>query len=397
MTARLTKNIKRKRAARDSKGKNRLPPAKVSDLPPLLLHIFSSFDSGGAQTRFIALANHFGHALRHVVVAMDGCYGAFDQLGPDVGVVKKNVAATKGRVLANIRIFRRAIDEVRPDILITHNWGTTEWAMANWPRRVRHIHMEDGFGPDEAEGQLRRRVWARRLLLGNSTVVVPSLTLQRIAHDVWRLPEKNIRYIPNGIDCARYAAAPDPILVGQWPQQGLKIGTVAALRAEKNIKRLIRAFAHVAAELPCWLVIVGEGAERDSLERLAAELGLKERVIFAGHVNGTNRIYGGFDIFAVTSDTEQMPYTVLEAMAAGLPIVSTEVGDVPHMVAPENLPYVVARDDLAVAEALGQLLRDATLRRRVGTANQQMAFATYDQRAMFAAYAELYGLASPRR
>jgi glycosyltransferase involved in cell wall biosynthesis len=381
------------RGPHDSKCANPLLPFNVSDPAPLLLQVFSTFDSGGAQTRFIALANHFGRALRHVVVAMDGRYGAFGQLAPDIGAVKKNVSVAKGRVLTNIRTFRGVVDELRPDILITHNWGTTEWAMANWPRRVRHIHMEDGFGPDEAEGQLRRRVWARRLLLNKSTVVVPSLTLQRIARDVWRLSEKRVRYIPNGIDCARFAAAPDPILVRGWPETGPKIGTVAALRAEKNIKRLVRAFAQVAAELPCWLVIVGEGAERDPLERLVAELGLKERVLFAGHVVGTERIYGGFDIFALTSDTEQMPYTVLEAMAAGLPIATTEVGDVPHMVAPENLPYVVARNDAAVAGALRQLLGDAMVRRRVGGANQQMALATYDQSAMFAAYAALYGVA----
>jgi glycosyltransferase involved in cell wall biosynthesis len=368
----------------------------VSDPSPLLLQVFSTFDSGGAQTRLIQLANHFGPALRHVIVSMDGSYGAFGQLAPDAGAVKKNVPVTKGRVLMNIRTFRRVIAELRPDILITHNWGTTEWAMANWPGRVRHIHMEDGFGPDEAEGQLRRRVWARRLLLNNSTVVVPSLTLRRIAREVWRLPEKHVRYIPNGIDCARFAAPPGPVLVRGWPEQGLKIGTVAALRAEKNIKRLVRAFAQVAAELPCWLVIVGEGAERDSLERLVAELGLTERVFFTGNVAGTERIYGGFDVFALTSDTEQMPYTVLEAMAAGLPIAATKVGDVPNMVAPENLPYVVARDDAAVAGALRDLLLDATRRRRVGKANQQTAYAKYDHSAMFAAYAELYGVAAPR-
>jgi glycosyltransferase involved in cell wall biosynthesis len=152
----------------------------------------------------------------------------------------------------------------------------------------------------------------------------------------------------------------------------------------------------VAAELPCWLVIVGEGTERSSLERLTAELGLEKRVLFAGHVSGTERIYGGFDIFALTSDTEQMPYTVLEAMAAGRPIVATDVGDVAHMVARENLPFVVARDDKAVAAALRQFLFDAALRSRVGNANREMALTTYDQSAMFAAYADLYWVARPR-
>jgi glycosyltransferase involved in cell wall biosynthesis len=323
---------------------------------------------------------------------MDGRYGAFERLAPDLDVAMQNVPVEKGRVLTNIHIFRRVISDLRPDILITHNWGTIEWAMANWAKRVRHIHMEDGFGTDEADRQLRRRVWTRRLLLKNSIVVVPSLTLRRVAREIWRLPAGSVRYIPNGIDCALFTAPPDPSLVGEWPD-GPRIGTVAALRAEKNIKRLIHAFAHVAAELPCSLVIVGEGTERGPLERLTAELGLEKRVFFAGHVSGTERIYGGFDIFALTSDTEQMPYTVLEAMAAGRPIVATDVGDTTHMVAPENLPFVVARDDLAIAVALRQLLLDQALRRKVGDANRKMALSTYDQRAMFAAYADLYGVA----
>jgi glycosyltransferase involved in cell wall biosynthesis len=383
--------------AHGSKGANCLSLPPVSDSSPLLLQIFSTFDSGGAQTRFIALANHFGRALRHVVVAMNGRYGAFEQLAPDTGVAKKDVTVIKERVLTNIRNFRRVIDDLHPDILITHNWGTTEWAMANWPGRVRHIHMEDGFGPEEAEGQLRRRVLTRRLLLRKSTVVVPSLTLQQIACDIWRLPKKNVRYIPNGIDCARYATGPDPTATGGWPQQGVKIGAVAALRPEKNIARLIRAFAEVGLDVPCWLVIVGDGHERPSLEQLATQLGVQKRVLFVGHIAGTERVYGGFDVFALTSDTEQMPYTVLEAMAAGLPVAATRVGDVPYMVAPENLPYVVAREDGSVATALRQLLQDAALRRRIGAANQKMAFATYDQNTMFAAYAELYGLTGSQR
>jgi glycosyltransferase involved in cell wall biosynthesis len=143
-------------------------------------------------------------------------------------------------------------------------------------------------------------------------------------------------------------------------------------------------------------VVVGEGSERGRLESLTTELGLEKRVIFTGHISGTERIYGGLNIFALTSDTEQMPYTVLEAMAAGLPVVATDVGDIAQMVAKENRSYVVARDDTAIADALHQLLLDAPLRGRVGNANRHKALATYDQSTMFAAYADLYGIGTAR-
>jgi glycosyltransferase involved in cell wall biosynthesis len=232
--------------------------------------------------------------------------------------------------------------------------------------------------------------------LKNSTVVVPSHTLEQIARENWRLPAKSVHYIPNGIDCARFAGPPDPQLVGAWPGAGPKIGIVAALRSEKNIQRLIRAFAIVAAQMPCQLVIIGEGPERQLLERTAAESGLEGRVFFTGHIAGTERVYGALDIFALTSDTEQMPYTVLEAMAAGLPVVATDVGDIRGMVADENRPYVVTPDDRAVAKALRDLLSDAALRKRIGNANRQLALATYDQSAMFRAYADLYGMGLER-
>ena len=103
------------------------------------------------------------------------------------------------------------------------------------------------------------------------------------------------------------------------------------------------------------LVIIGDGPERQTLERLAAELGIADRVRFAGHVAAPAAEYARFDVFALPSDTEQMPLSVLEAMAAGLPVVSTDVGDVRAMVAEENAPLLVPKDDAALA-ALDRLI-----------------------------------------
>jgi glycosyltransferase involved in cell wall biosynthesis len=359
---------------------------------PVLLNAFSTFEAGGAQTRFVTLANRFGSALRQIVVAMDGNYGFARQLAPGLDVHFPEIEVRKGNLIANWRAFRRAIRTFAPDILVTHNWGTIEWAMANIPRIARHIHIEDGFGPDEAERQVRRRVWTRRLVLGKSTVVVPSRNLQRIARETWGIPENRLFYIPNGIDCARFAVPPDRESIRDWPGDGPVIGTVAALRAEKNLQRLIRAFGAVAKEFPCRLIVAGEGSERSHLESLATELELRDRIFFAGHAAEPELFYGAFDIFALTSDTEQMPYSVLEAMAAGCPVVATDVGDIGLMVAAENLPYIVARDERAVEAALRQLLSDENLRKRIGDANKKRAVAEFDQRAMFDAFARLYGI-----
>jgi len=358
----------------------------MADHRPLLLHVFSSFAVGGAQVRFAAIANRYPDAWRHAIIAMDGNLECRERLSAEVDVSYPDLAIRKGDTLRNILHFRRVLQALRPNTLVTGNWGTIEWAMANALPIVRHLHTEDGFGPEERDGQLPRRVWTRRIFLRRATVVLPSRTLWRIATGQWRLNASRIRYIPNGIDLARFAGG----TVAEFPGEGPVIGCVAALRAEKNFPRLIRAFGLAVAELPARLVIVGDGPERPGLERLVAALGLSERVLFTGHVPEPAPLYRAFDIFALTSDTEQMPMTVLEAMAAALPVAATDVGDIKEMLATENRATIVPRDDRALADAFRALLRQPELRRSIGAANRARAERDYDQEIMFRAYAALF-------
>ena len=361
--------------------------------PPLLLHVFPSFAVGGAQRRMAAVANRLGPAFRHAVIALDGERAARARLDPALAVAFPEVTLPKGTLLAGPRAAAAALAALRPDLLVTHNWGSIEFALANaWPRRHRrpHVHIEDGFGPEEQAGQLRRRVLLRRLALRRAVVVLPSRTLCAIAEQAWRLPARCLRYIPNGIDLARFtpAAAPEP---PPWPRDLPVIGTVAALRAEKNLARLLHAFAAVRARQPARLVIVGDGPERAALAALAEALGLTGHVIFAGATEDTPRAYRNFDVFALSSDTEQMPLSVLEAMACALPVAASDVGDVAAMLDAANRPHVVARDAGALAGALAALLADPAAARAIGAANRARAGQEYDQARMFAAYAALFG------
>lgn len=355
-------------------------------MTPLLFHVFPTFDAGGAQIRFAAIANHFGPRLRHAIVALDGRTGAAARLHGDVPFRCLDIAARKNTLAGNLGNFRKILKSEKPNLLITHNWGSIEWAMAKAGTGIRHIHIEDGFGPDEAQGQRWRRVLTRRLVLRQSTVVVPSRTLEHIARDVWRLPRGRLHYIPNGIDIERFRRRSN----GENPLP--VIGTVSALRREKNLQRLLRAFAATVQRIPCRLVIVGDGAERGALEAIARDLGISDFVRFAGHVPDPCSLYGTFDIFALTSDTEQMPYTVIEAMAAACPIAATNVGDVREMVAAENRTFVVPKDEDAVSDALVRLLMDSNLRKTVGDANLKTARERYSQDTMFRAFAEIYDL-----
>lgn len=357
-----------------------------------VLSVFPSFVMGGAQARFCAVANHHGRALRHAIVAMDGNLACRERLDPGLLVDFPDMAVRKGESLALWRRLRGVLRELRPDVLLTHNFGSIDWALAALPPGWggRHVHVEDGFGPEERDRQLPRRVWVRRVALRRSVVVLPSRVLLRLARTVWRLDERRLRYVPNGVDLARFAAAGEPASATavDSPVVGPVVGTVAALRPEKNLARLLRAIALVPG---LRLVVVGDGPERVALQALAGALGIGERVEWLGHMTHPASVYRRMDVFALSSDTEQMPLSVLEAMAAGLPVAATDVGDVREMLAPGNAPFVVAREDAALAGALARLAADAALRRGVGAANRAKAAAEYGQARMFAEWGELVG------
>ena len=360
----------------------------------VILHCFPTFAVGGSQIRFIQLANHFGDRYRHLIVPMDGVDSAAERIGAHVPFSILKLDIPKQNTLKNIGLLRAHLRSVSPDLLITYNWGSVEWGMANLFHGCRQIHIEDGFGPDEAHGQKRSRVLTRRAVLSwRAQVVLPSRTLYDIASRIWKLPRSHLHYVPNGIDCGRFLQAPVPALTAPFRRHpdDLVIGTVAALRAEKNIGRLIDAFALLRAQRgSVRLVIVGDGPERAGLEDKVRSLGLAEDVFFTGALQVPAQVLRGFDIFALSSNTEQMPYSVLEAMAAALPLVCTDVGDVRTMVSAVNRPFVVAPDVVALGDALSALAGDAALRQSIGADNLAQVNDLYHQDKMFARYQAMF-------
>jgi glycosyltransferase involved in cell wall biosynthesis len=357
--------------------------------PPLLLHVFPSFSVGGAQVRLAKLANRFGPRWRHAVVALDGRTDCLERIGPDVPFNVLPSPLQPGQSLpARLLGIGAFLRRVRPNLLITSNWGSIEWALARLATpTLPHLHTEDGFGPEESLRQFQRRILTRRVALRWSEVVLPSRILLRSAIEQWRLTPGKIHYVPNGLDLTHF----HPEAAGQHAGEDHPvIGTVAALRAEKNLPRLLRAAALLRQQgMTFHLSILGQGPEREGLEALTGSLGLRDCTTFGGHAADPSSAYRRFDIFALSSDTEQMPFSILEAMATGLPIASTNAGDISVMVSPENKPYVVPQDDAALAASLKRLLTDAALRHRLGAANRVKAQQDFDQEAMFQAHARL--------
>lgn len=358
------------------------------------VHVLPSFAAGGVQIRLSYLINHLDMPIRHTIIAMDKDFAASSRISPDRDVTYLAPPQVPG-FFGRLRAYRQAISELKPDCLLTYQWGAIEWALANRVMSLaRHIHLESGFGAEEAMRQIPRRVWMRRVALGHiEKLIVPSVTLVEIARDQWHVPGPKICYIPNGVDCDKYAGASSDVVPGFTKQPGEKIiGTLAPLRPEKNLSRLIKSFAEIREEIGASrLLILGEGPERPKLEALITLLGLEGQVLLPGHIDAPEQALGWFDLYAISSDTEQMPNAVNQAMAAGKAVAGLDVGDVRHILSDMNKPYIAARgDDMGFQETLRKLLQDDECRAEVGAANKAHVRNTYALSKMLEDYREAW-------
>ena len=359
-----------------------------------ILHCHSTFSIGGKEARAVRLMNAFGDAARHTVLsAVPDALDARDAIEPRIVVdFPSRAPSLEGKpALARYRTLAGYMQ--RFDLILTYNWGAMDAVMTRrmFPRDLPPlIHHEDGFNADESDTLKTKRNLFRRLGLPAAyALVVPSQRLEAIAFDIWKQPKARVHRIANGIDVKAYRSKPTVSITGLRKKPGeVVIGTLAGLRGVKNLPKLVRAAASVPNSR---LVIVGEGPERDAIRTEAARIGYADRLIMPGFMAGPHRYIGHFDIFALSSDSEQFPISLVEAMAAGLPVVATDVGDVVNIVSKENAPFVInVKDEMAFRSGLVRMAGDANLRAALGVTNQAKAKAQYDEAAMIAAYKVLY-------
>lgn len=341
--------------------------------------------------------NAFGENAEHVVLsAVPGALSAREAIDPAVKVAFPGDLAPRLNGTPGLGRYRRLAAYMRGfDLVLTYNWGAMDAVAArglcgrNCPPLIHH---EDGFNADEADALIWKRNMFRRLVLpAAAKLVVPSQTLEAVARNVWKQPAGRIMRISNGIDPIPYSRPPEPGSIPGLVRQDrdIVIGTVAGLRAVKNLRRLVRAVAQLGSHVK--LVIAGEGPDRDAILAEARRVGVTDRLIMPGFLSNPHRFVGHFDIFALSSDSEQFPISLIEAMAAGLPVVSTDVGDVRSIVATANQPFIVGVSQEAdFSAALERFCHDPALRKILGEANRALARSTYAEHDMIRAYAALY-------
>lgn len=360
----------------------------VGRAAPRLLHVFPGFGGGGTQLRMVSIMNSLGASFSHRILSLDDNREAAAALGSHVD------ATVELRPGSGVLFFRKLVRSMRPAAVLTYNWGAIDATLgARLAGVCPVIHNECGFTQEEAARLLRRRVWARRVILsGIFQTVATSQTMLRIARDQYKLRSNKIRLIHTGVDAERYQPRQN-----QDGRRALGIaegtvlfGYLGGLRPEKNLALLIRAF-HAAELMDARLILGGEGNCRRELEALVAELNLGAKVLFAGRQQDPAPYLAMLDVFVMSSLTEQVANAQLEAMASGLPVICTDVGDCRELLGEASEGCVAATgDEQAYARILRRFATAASLRSEIGAANRKRAVERYSKEGMVREYAALF-------
>lgn len=286
------------------------------------------------------------------------------------------------------------VDSTKPDIVQTHNSKSHFLVrVTGLSRRIRWIAFHHGFTARNRKDRFYNHI-ARWALRGAPHVIT---VCRAFALDLSHagVPAHRISVRHNMVEA--FIAPPPGELLGLRgrlgiPQDARVLLAVGRLSAEKGHADLIEAMALLRASHPAkvCLVVVGDGPERGALEQRCAALGLSDSVLFAGQQANVAPYYGIADLFVLPSHSEGSPNVLLEAMAAGLPIVSTGAGGAAELVSNENTALVVdCCDPRAISLAIGRLLADAELAGRLGTA-ARLASRLYAPEAYAASLVQLY-------
>lgn len=376
-----------------------------ADNKPVIVHVLDHLNIGGMETVAVNLIEHSSSRYHHCVVCLrgwaeGGLLGRLEKLGVPVTSVDKK----PGKDLVAYVRLRNMLHKLQPDIVHTYNIGAIDAAICARLAGVRHVvHAEHGRDAADPHGHNTKYRWFRRLLSPLISAFVPvSEDLARwLAQDI-RISQKKIHLIYNGIDVERYQpdSLNDSPLPPDFAQRGsVIIGTVGRLDPVKGFDVLLEAFASLlsrqqeaaASATDLRLVIIGDGQQYTALERRVSELGIAPFVWLAGERDDIPQLLQAMDVYVCSSIAEGMALTILEAMAAGLPIVATEVGGNPELiVADETGQLVPASDSTALAQVLEKQVAQPVLLQEQGAAGRTRAHALFSIDAMVSGYCGLY-------
>lgn len=360
---------------------------------PRVLQVVLSLNPGGTERLVLDLVGRLHDEIPMSVCCLDG-EGAWASQLRDRGVVVSSLHRTPGFHPWLGRKIHALARRHGATLMHAHHYSPFVYSSLAkmWSPRTQLVFTEHGRVSDDPPSRKRR--FANRVMSKFPTRVF-SVSEDLRRHIVAEgFASDQVEVIHNGItiqplpDAGTRAAIRARLNVDD---STLVVGTVARLDPVKDLGTLIEATAIIRTTRPVRLVIVGDGQERAALERLAADRGLgSDDVAFLGHRDDARDWLAGCDLFVNCSISEGVSLTILEAMAAGLPIIATRVGGTPEVVTADCGVLVPPRDPQAIAHALVQFGSDASPRASFGAAARARAETLFSLDRMIRQYRDVY-------
>lgn len=331
---------------------------------------------GGAESQLYELARGLAETADVTVYCMSTATepygGRLDQVGVRIRVIPALTRLDPTRVVRLARWLRR--DQIQ----LVHAFLFIGSAYAYLATRlVPGARLVTSARNCKLEPSTVRRAVLARAFRASDAIVCNSAEMARFAARHYGAPSDRMEIVYNGVDTARFAAAASD------PARRV-IGTVGRIEEQKNLELFLDGARLVAARFPgARFVIVGEGSLRSELEERAAAAGLSAVVSFRGTVSDVPGFLGELGQFWLTSDWEGTPNVVLEAMAAGLPVVATRVGGTPEIVEDGRTGLLVTPGDAeALATAAARLWESPDRAAAVSAAARRIAAERFSLNAM---------------
>lgn len=362
-----------------------------------IVHVVESLDVGGLERVVLSLADwqrSRGDRSDIVCLFHEGALAAQSRAA---GIPVSSINKKPGIDVGAIWSLRRHLVERRPDVVHTHNAAAHYYAAAAvtglGPGRL--INTRHGMGA--STGARRQMLLYRAALNGTQRVVTVCAAARDRFVETRQIPASKASVIPNGTAVAqmqpRSTLAKHRLLAALGrPLETVLVGVVGRLSAIKNHELLFDVMRRLRAIDRCVdLVVIGDGERRSHLEARVQELALASCVHFLGMRNDVNQLLSALDVFALSSTSEGYSLALVEAAAAALPIVATDVGGNREIVQHDRSGLLVASQDAsAMAASLARLVDDPALRERMGAQARQWALQNGSIDAMGAAYRALY-------
>lgn len=359
-----------------------------------VLHIILSTETGGMENVIYNLAiGHNNSRVKLNVLCLEKIGGLSNEL-EKLGIQKQ----LAGKMVPGISLIYPAgliklIKQSGCDVVHTHSgcWFKVAMACAHLPH-VKLVYTDHGrMFPESRLMVVMDKIAAR---FTHKVVAVGAALKSYLISNV-KLPAEKVIQINNCIDSNRYLPAANNEDIRKelgYDVDDVVIVVVARLAPVKNHRLLIDAFRELSARFPkARLMIVGDGSLRNELENMTAEYQLEGAVNFLGDRNDVPRLLQAADIATLSSFSEGVSLTILEAMSTGLPVVATAVGGTPTIITDGENGYLVKSNDIeSYSECLGKLLESSDDRARMGQNARKHILANWSLSRMTKEYEELY-------